>query len=307
MATHGGEQRPQVPPPSLWPVGFAVGIAILLTGLIVGWHIVILGAVLTVAFGFLWIRDATSEMRGEPAHGSYETRGVTGSPLPVASEAEVDRFPRSKFLEASTLGLGAAIGGIVTVPVAGFAVLPAFLDQGFPDLDIGALDEFPEGEWRVVTFMLDPAEGEVSRRTAFVRNNGLLEGEPSLTIISNRCAHLGCPVQPGGALDEDAKKSEKTSNTFVDRIPSAPANFSCPCHGGAYDIEGNRTSGPPVRALDRYEYSIRNGRLFLGKTYSVGEVRGSGKDAVIIKYDLAYPGNHVDGPEKLLYPIQPPR
>ena len=307
MATPGGEQRPQVPPPSLWPVGFAVGIAILLTGLIVGWHIVILGAVLTVAFGFLWIRDATSEMRGEPAHGSYETRGVTGSPLPVASEPEVDRFPRSKFLEASTLGLGAAIGGIVTVPVAGFAVLPAFLEQGFPDLDIGALDEFPEGEWRVVTFMLDPAEGEVSRRTAFVRNNGLLEGEPSLTIISNRCAHLGCPVQPGGPIEEEQKQSAKTSNTFVDRIPTAPANFGCPCHGGAYDTEGNRTAGPPVRALDRYEFSIRNGRLFLGKTYSVGEVRGTGKDAVIVKYDLAYPGNHVDGPEKLLYPIQPPR
>jgi menaquinol-cytochrome c reductase iron-sulfur subunit len=307
MATHGGEQRPQVPPPSLWPVGFAVGIAILLTGLIVGWHIVILGAVLTVAFGFFWIRDATSEMRGEPAHGSYETRGVTGSPLPVASEAEVDRFPRSKFLEASTLGLGAAIGGIVTAPIAGFAVLPAFLEQGFPDLDIGALDEFPEGEWRVVTFMLDPAEGEVTRRTAFVRNNGLLEGEPSLTIISNRCAHLGCPVQPGGPIEEEKKQSAKTSNTFVDRIPTAPANFGCPCHGGAYDTEGNRTAGPPVRALDRYEYSIRNGRLFLGKTYSVGEVRGTGKDAVIVKYDLAYPGNHVDGPEKLLYPIQPPR
>ena len=317
MATHGGEQRPQVPPPSLWPVGFAVGIAILLTGLIVGWHIVILGAVLTVAFGFLWVRDATGEMRGEvPGHGAPEATvsGVGAAPvvgteaaLPLASDAEVDRFPRSKFLEASTLGLGAAIGGIVTVPVLGFAVAPAFLEQGFPDLDIGALDEFPEGEWRVVTFMLDPAEGEVTRRTAFVRNNGLLEGEPSLTIISNRCAHLGCPVQPGGPIEEEKKQSAKTSNTFVDRIPTAPANFGCPCHGGAYDTEGNRTAGPPVRALDRYEYSIRNGRLYLGKTYSVGEVRGLGKDAVIIKYDLAYPGNHVDGPEKLLYPIQPPR
>ena len=50
--------------------------------------------------------------------------------------------------------------------------------------------------------MLDPSEGEMSRRTAFVRNNGSLtvKGKqvPSFTIISNRCAHLGCPVQANG-------------------------------------------------------------------------------------------------------------
>ena len=31
-----------------------------------------------------------------------------------------------------------------------------------------------------------------------------------------------------------------------------PAGFGCPCHGGAYDTEGNRTAGPPVRSLDRF-------------------------------------------------------
>ena len=47
----------------------------------------------------------------------------------------------------------------------------------------------------------------VSRRTAFVRNNGLArQGQPSFTIISNHCAHLGCPVQPNGPLDERARK-----------------------------------------------------------------------------------------------------
>ena len=310
MTTHGGEQRPQVPPPSLWPVGFAIGIAVLLAGLVVGWYIVLLGAILTVAFGWLWVRDATAEMRGEPvAYQPPERRAaaVGADVAPRPPDDQIDRFPRSKFLEASTLGIGAAIGGVVTAPVLGFAVLPAFLDQGRSDLDLGPLDAFPEGEWRVATFMLDPAEGEVTRRTAFVRYNGLLDTEPSFTIISNRCAHLGCPVQPGGPIEDDAKQTEKTANTNVELIPTAPANFSCPCHGGAYDTEGNRTAGPPVRALDRYEFSIREGRLYLGKTYSVGEVRGTGKDAVIVKYDLAYPGNHVDGPELLLYPIQPPR
>ena len=40
-----------------------------------------------------------------------------------------------------------------------------------------------------------PEIGEVAGRTAYVRYNGELEGEPSFTILSNRCVHLGCPVQ----------------------------------------------------------------------------------------------------------------
>ena len=55
-------------------------------------------------------------------------------------------------------------------------------------------------------FFRDPTAGEVSHRVAYIRNNGLLNGEPSFTIISNRCAHLGCPVQANGPLDEKNKK-----------------------------------------------------------------------------------------------------
>jgi hypothetical protein len=35
-------------------------------------------------------------------------------------------------------------------------------------------------------------------------------------------------------------------------------------------------------------------------------VQGEGKDALIHKYKLAGPGQHVDGWEQLLYPLQPP-
>ena len=67
------------------------------------------------------------------------------------------------------------IGGIVTVPVAGFAVLPPFLGQKRHEVDLGPVTDFAEGQWYIATFMLDPSEGEVSRRTAFVRNNGALD------------------------------------------------------------------------------------------------------------------------------------
>ena len=89
-------------------------------------------------------------------------------------------------------------------------------------------------------------------------------------------------------------------------IPTEPSGFGCPCHGGQYDNEGNRTAGPPVRALDRFAFSIRDGNLFLGKPFSVSTVLGEGGTAQINKYRYAFPGVHVDGIESWLYPIQPP-
>jgi menaquinol-cytochrome c reductase iron-sulfur subunit len=293
-----GEETPHVPGPSLWPVGFAVGIACVLVGLIVSWPAVAVGALITLVFGFLWIREITTEPR--PA-------SEAATPATVAEEEEVDyasRFPRSKFLELTTLGLGGVITGIVTVPILGFMILPSFVDQELDDIDLGPLDNFPEGDWREATFLSEPAAGEVSRRTAYVRNNGELNGVPSFTIISNRCAHLGCPVQSSGPRSEEEKKVQTEAGELTITEVS-PAAFSCPCHGGAYDTEGNRTAGPPVRGLDRYEFSIKGNRLILGHAYSVSKVEGTGAEAKITRHGLASPGVHVDGLERWLYPIQP--
>lgn len=319
MDPHGPEHPPHAPPPSLWPVGFAVGIAILLLGLIVGWHIVLLGAILTVSFGFLWVRDVTAGARAEPvpeveperrevraAAAESPAEGTAG--MPPMTEAEIATYPRSKFLEAATLGLGGVIGGVITVPVLVAAAGPAFSGGEEKDVDIGPLADYPEGEWRIATFLSRPDEGEVSRRTAYVRFNGDRDGVPSFTILSNRCAHLGCPTQPNGPVeDEKAKELESNTGGPVTLIPTAPAGFGCPCHGGQYDAEGNRTAGPPVRALDRYEFKVVDGRLVLGETFSVGSVEGEGKDATLTKYTRMPPGVHVDGPEALLYPIPAPK
>ena len=295
-------EHPHVPGPSLWPVGFALGVVALLVGLVVNWAIVVAGAVIAVCFGFLWVRDLA---RG---HGLTEAPPVEPERRDGRGPAEPQAVPpptygRSTFLELSTLGLGGVIGGLVTLPALGFMTLPAFLKQKAGAHDLGPVTGFPEGEFVVATFMARPAEGEVSRRTAFVRNNGTVNGQPSFTIISNHCAHLGCPVQPNTAVP--AKHTLFKDVTLIS-LPTPPSGFSCPCHGGAYDIEGNRIAGPPVRALDRYAFSIVNGHLFLEAPFSVSHVDGSGSTAQIHKYTFAYPGEHIDGPEAWLYPIQPP-
>ena len=309
----GNMERDQ-PPPNLWPVGFAVGVVCLLVGLNVSWTAVAIGAALVAVCGFLWARDvvtghAAALPEPPPAEPQPQAppvpahKGEAAMPEPEPGE----RFPRSVFLENATLGLGAIIGGVVTVPAVGFAVLPAFLKQHSHEVDLGPITDFPEGQYIVATFLREPAQGEISRRTAYIRNNGLLNSKPSFTCISNRCAHLGCPVQPGGPTFDQKKKTVKTGNGEITLIPALPAaGFICPCHGGAYDQEGNRIAGPPVRGLDRYEFSIRNGHLILGNTYSVAKVQGAGASARIKRYVLTGPGQHVDGIESWLYPLQPP-
>jgi len=314
---HG--DRPHLPGPSLYPIAFAAGIACILVGLIVSPKVIApIGAVIAIVFGFLWARDATKEYRGvpepieperrEPPPADAQPTPAHGGEAAAADPETGERFPRSRFLEASTLGLGAVIGGLVTVPVVGFMVVPAFKGQGYPDVDLGPLENFPEGKWFITTYYMHPESGTVSRRTVYVRYNGQLKGEPSFTIITNRCAHLGCPVQPNGPVQDDQKQVVKEgTGQRVTLIPMLPAGgFGCPCHGGQYDPEGNRVAGPPVRALDRYNFSIVNGRLILGKPYSVSEVDGQGKNAQIHSYKLAGPGQHVDGWEQVFYPIQPP-
>ncbi len=318
-------EETHLPPPTLWPIGFAIGIVVVLVGLIVNPELISsIGGVIVLVFGFLWARDATAELRGQPLVVEPERRelrqageGQTAPPadqqgvaLPKVDPATVTR---SRFLEGATLGLGGMIGGLITVPVAGFAILPGFLRQKQHKVDLGPLSAFPLGTWFVATFMTDPTQGEVSRRTAFIRNNGTatVNGKPvpSFTIISNRCAHLGCPVQangPTGAILGQKTQLLHTKNGGIRLEPVVPAGYGCPCHGGQYDTEGNRTAGPPVRALDRYDFEIDNGRLVLLSTYSVSHVQGTGAAAKIYKYKEVGPGEHVDGPEQLFYPLNPP-
>jgi quinol---cytochrome c reductase iron-sulfur subunit, bacillus type len=255
--------------------------------------------IITVIFGFLWARDVMAPDR-EPA-----PEPEPEAPAVADDGPEPEKYPRNVFLELTTLALGGVITGVVALPVLGFAVLPAFTGPDLEPADLGPLDNYPENEWREATFLLDPAAGEVSRRTAFVRSNGEVGGVPNMTIISNRCVHLGCPVQSGGPREDESREMIETDQGELTLTPIQPANFSCPCHGGAYDLEGNRIAGPPVRALDRYTFAISGGNLRLLAPYSVGEVEGEGADAKIEAYQLQGPGEHVDGLSAFLYPIQP--
>jgi Rieske Fe-S protein len=282
---------------SIAPLSVAIGVAVLLVGLIVSPFVIApLGAAVSLVAGFVWVRTNRPKQSrpivapaGEPHAGTDE-----------------QRFPRSRLLERATLGLGGIVALGAALPAAGFAVLPSFLGQRRRAVDLGPISAFPEGEFVVATFLADPQAGEVSRRAAYVRNNGPLGNLPSFTIMSSRCTHVGCPTQPNGPLFMQQRRVERTNGGEVGFVPAQPSGFGCPCHGSQFDDEGNRTAGPAPRALDRYEFSVRNGRLRLGRLYSVSRVDGAGAQARIHSFPLQGAGEPLTGPESWLYPIAPP-
>ena len=70
-----------------------------------------------------------------------------------------------------------------------------------------------------------------------------------LNVLSNSCAHLGCPVR-----------------WFPDQ-----QLYLCPCHGGLYDINGGWVGGPPPRGMYRYtEAEVReDGKLYVRHKYDI--------------------------------------
>jgi hypothetical protein len=156
-------KTPHLPPPSIWPFGFAVGVACLLTGLVVSDVVAIVGGVIALAFGLLWIRDVTRPVRAPAEPVEPERRVAMPTVAAAADDEEEDHaYSRSVFLGAATLGLGGIIGGLVTVPALGFAVLPSFTNVEEPSPDLGPLDAYPEGEWVIATYLEDEEIGEVT-------------------------------------------------------------------------------------------------------------------------------------------------
>jgi Rieske Fe-S protein len=280
--------------PTLAPIVFAIGIAVILAGLVVNLEVIApTGVAITVLAAVAWIR-------GSGKRSQAQTKTLE----PATNEGE--RFPRSRLLERATLGLGGLVAAGVALPAIGAAVLPAFSHTKARAIDLGPIGAFPEGEFVIATFLSDPRAGEISRRAAFVRNNGFVGKSPSFTIMSSRCTHVGCPTQPNGPIFVQREKFERTNVGEVKVVPALPAGgFGCPCHGSQFDTEGNRTAGPAPRALDRYQFSIRNGRLVLGPIYSVSRVEGAGGTARIHSFKRLGDGEPASGPESLLYPLDP--
>jgi menaquinol-cytochrome c reductase iron-sulfur subunit len=198
--------------------------------------------------------------------------------MPGAFEGET--VTRRRFMTGVTHGAGAIAAGAFALPAIGFAVGPIFEEHEIPWQDIGAAEDFPDDTYIPVTITITEGIGQAGRSTAYVRKRNAKDSDKSdqynqYIAISTRCMHLGCPVS----------------------FKAAAERFICPCHGGVYDFEGKVDGGPPVRPLDRFYTRVVEGRVQLGKRYSVNRElrRFSPRDA----------GEPLDGIGQFAYPSRP--
>jgi len=218
-----------------------------------------------------------------------ETSAAAAYADPASAAAAVSR---GRFLTGVTAGLGGLIGAAVAVPAVGFAFGPSFGGEKWWWVDLGPTDQWPVAgkpdtplSWvyTPVTFERHPNGEQLDRRVVFVAHirDGGATANDDFALVSNTCMHLGCPVQPTGG------------------------GFACPCHGGQYDKQGQRTAGPPVRPLNRYEAkydsSSGNKHLLIGRTFA-----SKVKDGKVVMSDTwKDPGEPVDGLLSFLYPAPP--
>ena len=86
------------------------------------------------------------------------------------------------------------------------------------------------------------------------KTSGFTESErkeimSQLNVLSNSCAHLGCPV----------------------RWMSDKQLYLCPCHGSLFDINGGWVGGPAPRGMYRYtEAEVReDGKLYVRHKFDI--------------------------------------
>ncbi|HEV7734170.1 MAG TPA: Rieske (2Fe-2S) protein [Candidatus Binatia bacterium] len=142
------------------------------------------------------------------------------------------------------LGLGIALNAVAAtlfaIPIIGYVMSPVRRMAWLAWIPLGPLATFPEHQTRLATYdnpFAKPWDGDTTRIPCWVRR---LEGE-TFQVMAINCTHLGCPV----------------------RWFEESSLFLCPCHGGAFYADGKHASGPPPRALYRYESKVEKGVLWI--------------------------------------------
>jgi len=199
--------------------------------------------------------------------------------IPGAFEGET--ITRRRFMTGTANTAGAIAAASFTLPALGFAFGPIFESNVAHWEVVGTVDQFNEDNYVPVVITLVPNIGDAGKSTAYVRKKNpaidtdVYDRDTSYIAISDRCAHLGCPVR------------------WVD----AAERFICPCHGGVYDLLGRPVSGPPPRPLDRFYTRLSGENVELGPRFSV--------NSQLRRFAPRDPGEPLDGIGQYLYPSRP--
>jgi menaquinol-cytochrome c reductase iron-sulfur subunit len=212
-------------------------------------------------------------------HAKQKSKYTLDRHIPGAFEGET--ITRRRFMTVSSQATGGIAAAAFLLPALGFAVGPIFKSNPARWEVVGTRDQFTDNNYVPVVLTLEPKIGETGKTTAYIRQfNPEIDTDPydkgtPYIAISNRCAHVGCPVR------------------WVD----ASERFICPCHGGVYDLLGRRVGGPPVRPLDRFYTRVSGENVEVGPRFSV--------NSELRRFSPRLPGEPLDGIGQYLYPSVP--
>jgi menaquinol-cytochrome c reductase iron-sulfur subunit len=147
---------------------------------------------------------------------------------------------RRTLLGQAIAGLAVLSGALISVPLVGALIAPAFKRRETLWIEVGPLESIPIGEPRQLDCISKEKDGWIEksvRRAVWV----VRTDTETLTVFNPKCTHLSC------AYRWEADKQR----------------FFCPCHGGVYDVTGKVTGGPPPRPLDTLPVKVENGALYV--------------------------------------------
>jgi menaquinol-cytochrome c reductase iron-sulfur subunit len=152
-----------------------------------------------------------------------------------------EKISRKDFLSIASVAIGGVIGAAIGIPAVSYVLSPALKDEE-------AIDLIPLGSASKVEIGLPTLfKAKIQHKAGWIDNEQEVsfyvytENNRDYIAISNVCTHLGCRVR---WVEDDE-------------------TFACPCHNASFSKEGEVISGPPPRALDRFQVVVENGQLFV--------------------------------------------
>lgn len=163
----------------------------------------------------------------------------------LVEKEDKQKITRRQFLSYTIMGVSGFMAAATLMPMLRFAVDPVLKTSAAGDMIATGIKESDiTSEPQRVTFAFKQEDGwytsEVSQTAWVYRDDN---GE--IVALSPVCKHLGC-------------------NVDWNTNPNEPNRFFCPCHDGLYEKDGTNVPGTPPRGpLDRYDYEIKDGILYL--------------------------------------------
>ncbi len=168
------------------------------------------------------------------------TTGAIATGITVQPRLDPAEMARRQFLKVITGVLALVAVVVLTIPLIGTIIGPAFRSRKGAWAKVGDIGALPVGEPVSLKFPFKAEDAYV--RETVTRDVWVIKhSSSSLTVFSPICPHLGCHY----AWNPQAKE------------------FMCPCHGSIYSITGKVLGGPAPRPLDTLPTKIEAGELYV--------------------------------------------